>query len=75
MNIKKYALGEVAERLQDGWVEEVFEGAHSTSLDALLSEPLPESFRLEEAPKFFSARLPGVLAVLVAVAAQSRSVT
>jgi len=63
INVREHALTAVSEDAKKKWLEEVCNGAHSTSIDRLLSQPLAEDFKLQDAAKFFSHALPGATAI------------
>ena len=63
INICEYALTGVPEDARSKWLDEVCNGAHSSSIDRLLSQPLAEDFKLQDAPSFFSQALPGAIVV------------
>ena len=63
INVSEHALATVSEDAKKKWLDEVCNGAHSTSIDRLLSQPLAEDFKLQDASQFFSQVLPGAIAV------------
>lgn len=63
INVREHALTAVSEDAKKKWLKEVCNGAHSTSIDRLLSQPLAEDFKLQDAAKFFSHALPGATAI------------